>query len=212
MPTRPLRLGALTGTRSRIIDLLRRAPTTAGDIAAALGLTYHAVRPHLAALERDGLVRSGGVRRSGTRPAAIYELAPGVDAALSRAYVPFASHLVRLLGERLAERELDELMREVGRRLATEWPRLRGAPVERVEAAAALLQELGSPNEVVIDDGIATIRGFGCLLAEAIHGRAEICHVMESLLQELVGVPVRECCDRGESPRCCFEIGVAAAR
>jgi hypothetical protein len=29
---------------------------------------------------------------------------------------------------------------------------------------------------------------------------------MEGLLTELLNVPVRECCDRGEHPRCCFEI------
>jgi hypothetical protein len=29
---------------------------------------------------------------------------------------------------------------------------------------------------------------------------------MESLLAELLEAPVRECCERGERPRCCFEI------
>jgi len=31
-------------------------------------------------------------------------------------------------------------------------------------------------------------------------------YAMESLLEELVGTPVRECCERGAQPRCCFEI------
>jgi predicted ArsR family transcriptional regulator len=199
-------MGSLSGTRGRIIDVLRRSPATAGEIAARLEVTYSAVRPHLAALERDGLVRTGGLRRGETRPATVYELAPGVDAALSRAYVPFASHLVRVLGERLPERDLDEIMRDVGRRLAAGWPRPRGEVRERVEAASVLLQELGAPNEVEADNGLLRIRGFGCLLAEAVHGRAEICHAMESLLQELLEAPTRECCDRGPRPRCCFEV------
>jgi predicted ArsR family transcriptional regulator len=206
MGDRSLRLGSLTGTRGRIVDILRRSAATASEIAARLELTYNAVRPHLAALERDGLIRAGGLRRGETRPAAVYELAPGVDAALSRAYVPFASHLVRVLGERLPERELDNIMRDVGRRLAGEWPRPRGDVQERVEAASALLQELGAPNEVEADNGLLRIRGFGCLLAEAVHGRSEICHAMESLLQELLELPARECCDRGPKPRCCFEV------
>jgi hypothetical protein len=29
---------------------------------------------------------------------------------------------------------------------------------------------------------------------------------MESLVAEMVGVPVRECCDRNGRPRCCFEV------
>ena len=63
---------------------------SATEIASELGLTYNAVRLHLTALERDGLIRKAGLRRGETRPSTIYELVPGVDDALSRAYMPFA--------------------------------------------------------------------------------------------------------------------------
>jgi len=206
MRNRPLGTGSIAGTRGRIIDLIRRSPTTVTEIAARLELSYNAVRGHLTALERDGLVRSGGVRKGETRPSAVYELAPGVDDALSRAYMPFASHLVRSLSERFAERELDEIMGDVGRRLATEWPRAHGTLAERVESASALLQELGAPNEVERANGIVRIRGFGCVLAAAVQGRPQVCRAMEALLTEFIETPVRECCERGERPRCCFEI------
>ena len=199
-----------TGTRARIIELLRRSPSTAGEIANALGLTYNAVRAHLAALQAEGMVRSGGTQRGGTRPAAVWEVAPGVESALSRIYLPFASQLVRALGERLPEAELDAIMREVGRRLAAEWPRPGGELAERVEAASALLHELGAPNEIEREDGMLRIRGFGCLLAEMIHGRPEVCRAMESLLEELLETPVQECCDRRDRPRCCFEVSLPA--
>src|SRR5512135_2794287 len=42
--------------RGQIITLLRRSSRTADELAQALGLTHTAVRAHLAALERDGLV------------------------------------------------------------------------------------------------------------------------------------------------------------
>ena len=206
MGNRSLGTGSLAGTRGRIIDLIRRSPTTVTEIAAQLELTYNAVRGHLTALERDGLIRSAGERRGETRPSAVYELAPGVDDALSRAYMPFASHLVRSLSERFPEHELDEIMRDVGRRLATEWPRTHGTVAERVESASALLQELGAPNEVEQVDGAVRIRGFGCLLAAAVQGRPQVCRAMEALLAEFLATPVRECCERGERPRCCFEI------
>jgi DeoR family transcriptional regulator, suf operon transcriptional repressor len=206
---RPVKTGSLAGTRGQIIDLIRRSPSTVTDIATQLELSYNAVRGHLAALERDGLVRSGGVKRGGTRPSAVYELAPGVDDALSRAYMPFASHLVRTLTERLPEGDLDEIMRDVGHRLATEWPRSPGTLAQRIDSASALLQELGAPNEVEQVNGVARIRGFGCLLAAAVQGRPQVCHVMEALLTEFLETPVRECCERGERPRCCFEIAIA---
>ena len=206
MGNRSLGTGSIAGTRGRIIDLIRRSPTTVAEMAASLGLTYNAVRGHLTALERDGLIRTTRVRRGGTRPSAIYELAPGVNDALSRAYMPFASHLVRSLSERLSERELDVVMRDVGRRLSTEWPRARGTIAERVESASALLQELGAPNEVERDNGTLRIRGFSCLLAAAIQGKPHVCRAMETLLAEFLDAPVRECCERGARPRCCFEI------
>jgi predicted ArsR family transcriptional regulator len=210
MRDKPPRVGSPGVTRGQIIELIRRSPTTVTDIAARLGLTYNAVRSHLSALERDGLVRTGGVRRGGTKPAVVYELAPGADDALSRAYLPFASHLVRALTERLPEPELDAIMRDVGGRLAAEWPRPRGTLGERVESASALLTELGAPNEVEQDAAGWRIRGFGCLLAAAVHERPHVCRAMETLVTTLVNVPVRECCDRRERPRCCFEIETTA--
>ena len=206
MSARTVKAGSLAGTRGRIIDLIRRSQPTATEIADQLELTYNAVRVHLTALERDGLIRKAGLRRGETRPSATYELAAGVENALSRAYMPFASHLMRALGDRLPNQELTELMRDVGRRLAAEWPQPRGPVTQRVDEASALLQELGAPNEVQRSGHALRIRGFGCLLAAAVHGQPHVCHAMESLLGELVGTPVHECCERGAQPRCCFEI------
>lgn len=44
--------------RGRIVALLRRAGRTVDELTQALDLTDNAVRAHLAALERDGMVRS----------------------------------------------------------------------------------------------------------------------------------------------------------
>lgn len=206
MRGKPPSMGSMGVTRARIVDLIRRSPATVTDIATELGLTYNAVRGHLGALERDGVVRASGTRRGETKPAVVYELAPGVDDALSRAYMPFASHLVLALTERFPESELDEIMRDVGDRLAGEWPRPRGSLTERVETASALLTELGAPNEVAREGDVLRIRGFGCLLAAAVHERPHVCRAMEALLTTLLAAPVRECCDRRERPRCCFAI------
>ena len=158
-------------------------------------------------MQRDGLLRERGLQPSASRPAVVYELVPRAESGLSKAYIPFVAHLVQVLRERLSSDELDEVMRSVGHRLAADSPRLRGGLPERVVAASRLLEDLGAVNEVRRVDGTFTIHGFGCLLAEAVHGRPDVCRAMESLLTELLEAPVRECCDRGERPRCCFEIG-----
>ena len=211
MPVPPKRPSSLRGTREQIVSLLRRSPLTANEIAARLGLTHNAVRSHLSALQREGLVRQGSFQRGASRPAVIYELVPGAEAVFSRAYVPFVAQLVRVLQERLPEGELDDVMHTVGRRLGAQWPRLRGDLAQRVDAASTFLEELGAINEVEKANGGFVIRGYGCLLAEAVHGRPEVCRAMESLLTELLEAPVKECCERGERPRCCFEIASGGA-
>jgi predicted ArsR family transcriptional regulator len=208
MPVPPRGSGSLKGTREQIVNLVRRSSLTANEIAAKLGLTHNAVRDHLAALKRDGIVREGGLQRSASRPAVVYELVPEAEAIFSRAYIPFVAQLVRVLQDELSQGELDRVMGTVGRGLAAEWPRLRGELPQRVEAASALLEDLGALHEVERLDGGFLIRGYGCLLSAAVHGRPEVCRAMESLLAELLEVPVRECCERGHRPRCCFEIAL----
>ena len=84
------------------------------------------------------------------------------------------------LGDRLPDQELTELMGDVGRRLAAEWPQPRGPVTQRVDEASALLQELGAPNEVQRSGNALRIRGFGCLLAAAVHGPlADEAHVAD---------------------------------
>ena len=200
------RRGAFKGTRGQIVNLLRQSGLTANEIAARLGLTHNAIRGHLVALQREGLVREAGWRRGASRPAVVYEVVPEAEAIFSKGYIPFVAQLVRVLGERVRQDELDEIMRLVGRRMASEWPRHGGDLSQRVQAASALLEDLGALNEVEKSNGSYVIRGYGCLLAAAVHGRPEVCHAIESLLAELLGARVHECCERGERPRCCFEI------
>ena len=54
------------------------------------------------------------------------------------------------------------------------------------------------------------IRGYSCPLAGVTPDHPEVCRMAEALVAELAGVPVHEHCDRGERPRCCFEIASAS--
>lgn len=202
---------AFRGTQGRILTLLRQSALTANEIAAQLGLTHNAVRGHLAALQRHGLVREAGWQRGVSRPAVLYQVGPDAEVAFSKAYIPFVAHLMRVLQEDLEQGKLDLLMHRVGRSLAAEWPRLRGDFPQRVEAAAAFLRELGSLNQVERQADGYVIRGRSCALSAAVHGRPEVCRAMQTVLGDLVGAEVRECCERGDRARCCFEIAAPAA-
>jgi predicted ArsR family transcriptional regulator len=199
----------LASTRGRIADLLRRASRTVDELAGELGVTDNAVRPHLAALERDGIIRSTGVRRGRTagKPATLYEIDPAAEPAFSQAYLPLLTALLSSLGDRMSEREFRALMRDVGHRLAGQAPSERGTLRARAETASRILNQLGGATSVEEGDkGAMIVRGCGCPLSVAVVERAEVCLAVQTMLSDVIGVPVSEQCDRADRVHCRFEI------
>jgi predicted ArsR family transcriptional regulator len=212
--TEMLRQQLLDTSRGRMVTLLQRGGRTADDIATELGLTRSAIRVQITAMERDGLVRKVGKRPGTTRPSHIYELTPEVEQLLSKAYIPVLTHLVAVFADGLPAQEVETLLRRTGKELAKELSRgkrLQGGLKSRATAASAMLNEyLGALTQV--EGGGIVIRGAGCPLAALTGKHRGVCLAMESLVTELVGVPVRECCDRANRPRCCFEIEIGHKR
>jgi predicted ArsR family transcriptional regulator len=196
----------LDTTRGRIVRLLQSERCTAHELATSLGVTPTAIRAHLSAMERDGLVERTGRRSGTTRPAAVFELTPAAARLLSRAYIPFLTELVVVLSAELPSAQLDELMRAAGRKLAAGMPRPSGRLEARVASASTLLnQQLGAATRVE-SNGSFVIRGASCPLAALTGKHPAVCLAIESLVAEIVGAPARECCDRRGHPACRFEI------
>jgi predicted ArsR family transcriptional regulator len=203
----------LETTRGQVVVLLRRGPQTVDELARALHLTDNAVRAHLATLERDGVVRQGGVRRSdgAGKPATVYELTAEAEALFSRAYAPVLGAVLEELVAQLPPEASEALLEGVGRRLATSMMPAVGASHEaRVHAAVGVLAALGGAVELEEHGEMRVIRGCGCPLSTTVSGRPEACHVVEVLLSEIVGTKVRQCCRHGDRPSCCFEVPPAA--
>jgi predicted ArsR family transcriptional regulator len=204
-----LRQQLLDTSRGRIVTMLQTGGLTADDIATTLGLTRSAVRIQITAMERDGVVRKAGKRPGVTRPSHVYELTPDVEQLLSKAYVPLLIHLVDVFAEALPGPQIETLLRRTGKRLAGELSRgkrIAGGMKSRAAAASRLLnQHFGALTRVEIN-GRVFIRGAGCPLAALTGKHRGVCLAMESLVTEIVGAPARECCDRDDRPRCCFEI------
>ena len=199
-------------TRGQIVTLLRRSGRTVEDLARALSLTDNGVRAHLAVLERDGIVRQrGSVRRSsgGGKPAYVYELTQQAEDLFPKAYEPTLHRLLDVLSDQLGPEEAEALLRSVGRRLAEEHSVRATDARARLEVAVEVLNELGGLAELEERDGALVIRGYSCPLAGVTPDHPEVCRMAETLIAELAGVPVHERCDRGERPRCCFEIASA---
>ena len=199
-------------TRGQIVTLLRRSNRTVEDLARALALTDNGIRAHLAVLERDGIVRQrGSVRRSGGggKPAYVYELTQEGEDLFPKAYEPTLRRLLDVLANQLGPEESEALLRLVGRRLAGEHSVRTNDARARLESAVEVFNELGGLAELEERDGVLVIRGYSCPLAGVSPDHPEVCRMAETLITELAGVPVYEHCDRGERPRCCFEVATS---
>jgi predicted ArsR family transcriptional regulator len=199
----------LETTRGQILALLHAEPRTVNDLAAALNLTDNAVRAHLVSLERDGLVQRQVTRPGVRRPHAFYALTADAEHVFPKAYGLLLNHLLASVSRRLSGRELRASLREVGHALAREHlPRLRKkSRSERLLAALDVIRGLGGAPAAFRVDGQKIIRGITCPLAAVTVEHPGACLIVETLLSDLMGVPVEEHCTRGHPPACCFEVG-----
>lgn len=194
----------MEGTRDRLIGLLREEPKTVAQLAGALGITLNAVRSQLTVLERDGVVQVTGERRGPRRPSLIYGLTHEAELRLSRAYAPVLKAVLEAMAAKGTGEEVEEVLREAGRRLAKGIGRPSGDFRARVAGVLDLLSEFGGAVEVEEAQGKVILRGRGCPLSEAVGVEPRTCKCMETLIAELTGARVEERCDRSGKSRCTF--------
>lgn len=208
MPQRPAAGPVpVDGPRLLVLDAVRRGDATVNAIAGRLRVTDNAVRGHLASLERDGLLRSRGVVRSGQpgKPAVEFEVTREAEIALSRAYAPALEALVVALAERVPLRTLRAALADAGRRLAPP-PAARNSVADRTTKAAALLESLGGSIATSVYSGHGEITGHGCPLSAVVARVPATCTLVREMLAAGVGADVEMCCEHGDRPRCHFRI------
>ncbi|HYJ06803.1 MAG TPA: ArsR family transcriptional regulator [Chthoniobacterales bacterium] len=198
----------LASTRGQILQLLRTKDQTVNDLAAALELTDNAVRAHLLSLERDGLIHQSGTQPGVRKPHATYALSGEAEQVFPKAYGPLVDLILTVFERKMTPAELEAGMREVGRKVAGEHlEEVKGKTrQQRINAALRILSDLGGAARFEKSEGKHFIRGHGCPLAAATGHHPEACLIAESLLTEVIGAPVKECCVRQPQPSCCFEI------
>jgi len=203
-PATPLPL-----SRHAVLDLIRRGARTVNTLAEELRISDNAVRGHLVALERDGMIARSGVVRSGGvgQPAAEYDLTQAGELALSSAYPAALTALAAAAGERLDARARRALFLEAGKRLAsTMRSRDTGTLVERAAACAALIDSLGGSATIALGRRTAVLTGNGCPLAAGVRVEPATCSLIESLLEHHAGVDAVQRCQHGDRPACRFDL------
>jgi predicted ArsR family transcriptional regulator len=196
----------VTGTRNRIVQLLRKRTYTVEDLSKELGITENAIRAQIALLLREGLVEPAGEVKSSRKPALMYGPTREVDSYFSKAYPPVLASLVDVLADEMSPQEFYDVMKKLGQKLAASRPRPARDMRERISDAAAFYEALGGIAEIEEEGKKLIIKGYGCPLAEAVAAHAGICVAMQSLMSELIGAPVHQQCDRGATPSCRFEV------
>jgi predicted ArsR family transcriptional regulator len=196
-------------TRGRIVALLRGKNGTVNELAEKLGMTDNAVRAHLATLERDGLIRQGGVQRGHRKPHFAYELTPEAEHLFPKSYDALLNVLLSVMKERLAPDELVDVLREVGRKAAADkMAPANGSDLSvKAEKAVEVLEALGGAPRLEREEDKIIIRSASCPFGAAVEAHPEVCCVAETLVAQITGGRVREKCNKTATPpRCSFEI------
>jgi len=192
-------------SRNRLMRHLLRNKQGASidEMASAVGVTRTAVRQHLAALMRDGLVAGGETRPTGGRPEQLYVLSPQGREEFPRRYSWFAQLLIEAMQR---EHGASGLRVRLGRIAAAVVAQIRqGAPAigsrrEKVQALAGLMDNLGYDAHTARDlEGAPTIEADNCVFHELAAKNPEICHFDLALLSGYTGskVTLHECMARG---------------
>lgn len=198
-----------TSTRGQVVTLLRKRSATVDELAETLGLTDNAVRAHLSALERDGLVQQAGVRRGVSKPSFVYRLTRDAQRIFPKADGPTLRHLLDVLVNRLSQRDLREIIDQTGEAAAAQFPAAQGTLHERVQQSVGLLEELGGLADVEVSESGYLIRGFSCPYAATAPGQPAVCQLAAAFLADYIDAPVEARCaisDEDTAPRCLFEI------
>jgi predicted ArsR family transcriptional regulator len=137
-----------------------------------------------------------------------YELTPKGRGLFPRAHEPALNALLDVLRERLSADQLADLLKHVGRKMCATWvgEQTSREPRGRLAELFARLKTLTAGLSLEQRPDGATLRACGCPLASVTASHPEVCRVLADVVGEVLGMQVRERCDRKDGPRCCFEL------
>ena len=195
-------------TRGKLLLLLCGGPRTVNELMDTLGVTDNAVRAQLANLQQAGLVVPVGLRPGTRKPHVDYELTPKARRLLPQAHEQVLGVLVIVLQERLPPEQVRALLSDVARRVLEQWVSdLRERePRGRLAELFRRLSHVAPGMSLQEGQGGATMSACGCPLASVTATHPQVCEVLAEVLGDVLGAPVRECCERTDTPRCRFQL------
>lgn len=166
------------------------------ELAEQLAVTRTAIRQHLAALERDGLVLRGETRPTGRRPEQLYRLTDHAKEQFPRQYQMLASVLIDEVADIIGPEALAALMRSMGRKLALD----RESQVVDEARIVQHMNQAGYQSEVFLRaSGEPEIVAHNCVFHRLAAAHPVVCELDLALIGALGGAEVdhTECMVRG---------------
>jgi len=183
--------------------LRNKSGATIDELARAIGVTRTAVRQHLAALMRDGLVAGAAVRPTGGRPERLFVLTDAGKEEFPRRYSWFAQLLIEAMTKEHGVAGLRTRLGRIAAAVVTQLQQrmpVKDSRRQKVEQLSSLMDELGYDARTAKDIGGApTIEADNCVFHELAMKNPEICHFDLALLSGFTGskVQLQECMSRG---------------
>jgi len=208
-------------TRDQLLTLLKKSEgLTADQLARRLGITAMAVRKHLTALERDGLITTSLQRRKIGRPARLYRLSERADTLFPQHYDSMLSEVLHDLealdGPEKVELVLQRRVQRLGEQLAD---RLEQTPTlrDRVRYLAETLDALGyCTSWEQLDSQTFRLCQYHCPIRRVAAEFPATCEAEAELYRILLRAQVERQCHLATGDACCSYLirasEIAAAR
>ncbi len=182
-------------TRRVIVKLLKQeGPTDAETLASHFNITAMAVRQHLYALQKEGLVTYQEEARPMGRPAKLWQLTPAADRFFPNRYAELTLSLINSMKEAFGEEGLARLL-EVRTREQIQTYRAivpRHAPLrQRLEALAEQRTEEGYMAEITAQaDGTFLLAEKHCPICAVATACTGLCRMELEIFQAALGEDV----------------------
>lgn len=186
---------------------------TLEELAARLEVSRNAVRQHITALERDGLVTARGLRKGPRRPSRTYGLTDKGEEEFPRRYDLLAVSLLQALRHSLGDEATEGVLLTMVKEIAQRWlPRLEALePEQRRGEVVKIMNRLGYRAHAAPEvGGVAAVN---CVYHRVARETRAVCRFDEALLSTLLGADVRltACMAEGEGSCVFARLGTAAA-
>jgi predicted ArsR family transcriptional regulator len=194
------------GSRQRqILELLleNKEGLSIDEIAGVLNISRNAVQQHIAALELDGHLKMGVLKKTMGRPVRSYVLTEEGINSFPKQYAWFSELMLTDLKNEMGSEAFQRYLHKLGSKLSQSFLyRFTGKQIdERIEELLKIMNGLGFKTKSATDPGSdeRTIEACNCIYHDLAQKHEEICEFDRTLMSSLLDKDIEhvECMAKG---------------